>query len=99
MQRDERTMLAQRVREIRRECFGDHGVPKLAEVLGLPGRTWLNYEGGVTIPAPVILRFIDVCGTSPRWLLTGEGEKWTSRTPRGCHGAVDETAASALANA
>jgi hypothetical protein len=65
--------LAGRVGEIRRELFGEHGGPLLAEALGVPYRTWMNYEAGVTIPAPVILRFIEVCGASPGWLLTGEG--------------------------
>ena len=66
-------VLAGRVREIRRQLFGEHGGPLLAEALGLPDRTWRNYEAGVTIPALVILRFIEVCGASPHWLLTGEG--------------------------
>jgi hypothetical protein len=66
-------VLAGRVREIRRHVFGEQGGPVLAEALGLPERTWSNYEAGVTIPALVILRFIEVCGASPHWLLTGEG--------------------------
>jgi hypothetical protein len=66
--------LARRVREMRVERFGEGGGPRLAEILGLPERTWLNYESGVTIPALVILRFIDVTGADPRWLLTGRGE-------------------------
>ncbi len=75
MQRDERISLAGRVREIRREWFGEEGVAPLAEALRVPERTWLNYEAGVTIPAQVILRFIAVSGVNPHWLLTGEGEK------------------------
>jgi hypothetical protein len=67
-------VLSQRVREIRRELFGEGGGPLLAEALDLPARTWRNYEAGVTIPATVILRFIEICGASPHWLLTGEGE-------------------------
>jgi hypothetical protein len=68
--------LAQRVREIRVERFGEGGGPLLAETLGLPERTWHNYESGVTIPALVILRFIEVTGANPRWLLTGRGDKY-----------------------
>src|SRR5262245_9293469 len=71
--------LAARVREIRLEQYGEHGGPLLADALGLPFRTWWNYEAGVTIPAPVILRFIEVTGASPEWLLRGEGEKYTNR--------------------
>lgn len=68
--------LAQRVREIRLERFGEVGGPVLAEALGLPERTWANYESGVTIPALVILRFVEVTGANPRWLRTGRGEKY-----------------------
>ncbi len=71
--------LARRVREIREELFGDGGVPLLTEALDLPARTWSNYEAGVTIPAAVILRFIEVCGVSPHWLLTGEGQPFVER--------------------
>ena len=43
----------------------------LADTLGLPTRTWMNYESGVVIPATVIFRFIDVTDADPVWLLTG----------------------------
>ena len=76
-------VLAGRVREIRGRLFGEQGGPRLAEALGLPDRTWRNYEAGVTIPAPVILRFIEVCGASPHWLLTGEGEPLVEARPTG----------------
>jgi hypothetical protein len=66
--------LAERVREIRVERFGEGGGPLLAETLGLPERTWHNYESGVTIPALVMLRFIEATGADPRWLLTGQGK-------------------------
>jgi hypothetical protein len=68
--------LAYRVREIRLELFGEQGVPSLAETLCLPHLTWLSYESGVTIPAQVILGFIETTGANPRWLLTGEGDKY-----------------------
>ena len=69
--------LAQRVREIRVERFGKVGRPLLAEVLGLPERTWANYESGVSIPALVILRFVELTGVTPRWLRTGHGNKYS----------------------
>jgi hypothetical protein len=69
-------VLARRVREIRRELYGEDGRPRLADVLQLPVRTWENYEAGVAIPAPVILRFIEATGASPHWLLTGQGPKY-----------------------
>jgi hypothetical protein len=71
--------LAERVREIRVERFGEGGGPLLAETLGVPERTWQNYESGVTIPALVILRFVELTGVSPRWLRTGKGDKYGGR--------------------
>jgi transcriptional regulator with XRE-family HTH domain len=68
--------LSRRLREIRQELFGEHGGPELARRLGLPARTWYNYETGVTVPAEVLLAFIDQTGASPLWLLSGEGSKY-----------------------
>jgi hypothetical protein len=65
--------LSRRLREIRQELFGDHGGPELARRLNLPARTWYNYETGVTVPAEVLLSFIDQTGANPLWLLSGEG--------------------------
>lgn len=56
--------------------FGDHGGPELARRLNLPARTWYNYETGVTVPAEVLLAFIDQTGANPVWLLSGEGERF-----------------------
>ena len=56
---------------------GEHGGPLLAEQLGVPHRTWAHFESGVAIPATTILDFIAATGVSPRWLATGEGEKFT----------------------
>jgi hypothetical protein len=71
-----RHRVAARAREIRCELYGERGAPLLAGALGLPPRTWENYEEGVTIPAEVILRFIEVTDASPRWLLEGRGERY-----------------------
>jgi hypothetical protein len=71
--------LARRVREIRCALYGETGGPLLAEALGVPARTWRNYESGVIIPAPAILRFLEITGADPVWLLTGEGD--ASRAP------------------
>lgn len=71
--------LAERVREVREDLYGTHGGPLLAESLRLPFRTWLNFEAGCTIPAEVILRFIEITDADPHWLLTGEGEKYLVR--------------------
>jgi hypothetical protein len=75
-------LLAIRVREIRRERYGDGGIPLLARLLGLPVQTWVNFEAGVGMPAPVILRFIEVTGADPRWLLTGEGDRYRAHVFR-----------------
>jgi hypothetical protein len=82
-QRTEKSVLARRIREVREELFGQDGGPLLAQVMELPDRTWRNYEVGVTIPATVILGFILVCGVNPRWLLTGEGERYLERVRSG----------------
>ncbi len=68
--------LSRRLREIRQELFGEHGGPELARRLSLPARTWYNYETGVTVPAEVLLGFIDQTGANPLWLLSGEGLKY-----------------------
>ncbi len=68
--------LARRVREIREDLYGENGGPLLASALGIPFRTFLNYEDGCTIPAESILRFIETTNANPRWLLTGVGEKY-----------------------
>jgi hypothetical protein len=68
--------LASRLREIRSEKYGEHGGPLIAEAMGLPARTWANYESGVSIHGLALLRFIDVSGVEPHWLLSGRGEKY-----------------------
>jgi hypothetical protein len=68
--------LSRRLREIRQEIFGEHGGPELARRLSLPARTWYNYETGVTVPAEVLLGFIEQTGANPMWLLSGEGPRY-----------------------
>ena len=71
--------LAGRIREVRRELYGDSGESILADDLGLPSRTWRNYESGVILPATVLLRFIAATGADPLWLLTGRGARYLRR--------------------
>src|SRR5262245_11576383 len=73
--------LAERLSALRSELFGDRGGPELARQLGLPVRTWYNYESGVTVPAEVILRVIELTAVEPTWLLHGQGPKF--RIPGG----------------
>jgi SOS-response transcriptional repressor LexA len=71
-----KAQISARLREVRQELFGEHGGPELARRLGLPARTWYNYETGVTVPAEVLLSFIDQTSINPLWLLAGEGPKY-----------------------
>jgi hypothetical protein len=71
--------LADRVRLVRLDLYGINGGPLLASELGLPFRTWMNYEAGCTIPAQVILRFIEITRADPHWLLSGEGDRFAGR--------------------
>ncbi len=68
--------LATRLREVRVALYGEHGGPLLAEALGIPFRTLHGYETGATIPAHSILRFIELTGVHPHWLLTGRGTQF-----------------------
>jgi hypothetical protein len=69
-------VLAGRLRAVRLDRYGEHGGPLLAEALGIPTRIWARYESGATIPGLVLLRFIEVVGVEPQWLLTGEGRRY-----------------------
>jgi SOS-response transcriptional repressor LexA len=71
-----KALISGRLKEIRHELYGEHGGPELARLLGLPARTWYNYETGVTVPAEVLLSFIDLTGTNAVWLHNGEGPRF-----------------------
>lgn len=94
---DDPRTLAQRVRQLRVECFGEDGAAAMANALRLPTRTWLNYEAGVTIPALIILRLIEACATNPRWLLTGQGPRFIQGDTTGAELPLDEDEAGTLA--
>ena len=68
--------LAERLVSLRSELFGERGGPEMARRLGIPGRTWYNYELGVTVPAEVILKIIELTSIEPTWLLHGKGPKF-----------------------
>jgi hypothetical protein len=69
--------LADRVREIREVLHGEDGAQAMADRLGIPLKTWLHYESGVVMPGKIALMLIVSADVSPRWLLDGEGEKFT----------------------
>jgi hypothetical protein len=72
-------LLAERLSKLRAELFGERGGPELARRLQIPVRTWYNYEAGVTVPAEVVLKIIELTSVEPMWLLHGKGPKFRSR--------------------
>jgi len=72
--------LSPRVREIRRDKFGEDGIATLSQTMKIPAHTWENFENGVLIPAGIILEFIELTGVEPHWLLTGEGARYRARS-------------------
>ena len=68
--------LSDRLRALRNEFYGERGGPDLARTLEIPVRTWYNYENGVTVPAEIILRIVELTSVEPVWLLRGEGPKF-----------------------
>ncbi len=70
--------LSERLRELRTEFYGERGGPDLARTLGIPVRTWYNYENGVTVPAEIMLRVVELTSVEPVWLLRGEAPKFRS---------------------
>lgn len=94
--------LSERLREIRTELFGERGGPDLARRLEIPVRTWYNYETGVTVPAEIILRIVELTSVEPIWLLRGEGPKFRSRvdeSPPGTGKMLEENSVPALLRA
>lgn len=72
--------LSPRVREIRRDKYGEDGIATLSQAMSIPAATWENFENGVMIPARIILKFIELTGVEPGWLLTGEGPRYRVRS-------------------
>lgn len=66
---------ARRLRELREDLYGEDGGQLLADALGIPLRTWLNYESGVVMPAQVALQLLVLTDVDPHWLLTGQGDR------------------------
>ena len=74
----DRLELAARMREVRSDLYGEFGAPLLANALGIPARTWVNYESGMTVPGTIVLALIAMTGVNPSWLLHGDGEKYSA---------------------
>jgi hypothetical protein len=77
--RHKRPELAPRFRVIREHLCGAYGAQFLADALDVRLETWLNYESGVTMPAHVVLKLIDIARVNPHWLLTGHGDPHEDR--------------------
>ena len=76
-----RWQLSTRMRTIRKEQFGERGTAEIARQIGIPNRSWYSYETGVTIPAEVMLRFVELTLVEPHWLLHGQGPKYRTPAP------------------
>ena len=70
---DVKRAISGRLALLRAELYGDRGAPALARQLGIPVRTWYNYEGGITVPGEILLKLIELTSVEPSWLLSGEG--------------------------
>jgi DNA-binding transcriptional regulator YiaG len=64
--------LARRIREVRTDLYGEFGIESFARALNLPVESWRNFEQGVTMPAEIMLKFLDITDTDPHWMLSGE---------------------------
>jgi hypothetical protein len=70
--------LGERLLQARVTHFGADALPELSRQLGVPERTWRNYEAGIVMPADVMLRFMVLTGLTACELLqdgspVGEG--------------------------
>jgi len=73
--------LADRIRTIRTELFGVNSLAEFARRIDVPVRTWYSFETGVTLPAEVLLRFVELTLVEPLWLLHGEGPRYRTDVP------------------
>jgi hypothetical protein len=71
--------LAERLRRVRVDLYGENGAHELARRLGVPEKTWAHYESGVTVPAEVVLQFLELTSVEPNWLLDGSGPCYRGR--------------------
>jgi len=71
-----RKWIAERVRQIRIERYGENGGPVLAKAMGIPFQAWASYEAGTTMPSEVLLRFIQVTNSNPNWFLTNMDDQY-----------------------
>ena len=75
----QRAGLGSRLREVREDVYGEFGAQFLADALGIPLQTWLNYEAGVLAPGAIVLQLQVITGVTAGWLLDGDGKKYDRR--------------------
>lgn len=76
---------ADRLQRMRREFYGED-LARVAQEVGVPVRTWENYEAGVVMPAIVMLRFLDATQASPRALMDDPPPSKANAAPRKARG-------------
>jgi hypothetical protein len=69
-----------RLRLIRTELFGEDRGDEFADRIGVPFRTWSNYENGVLIPGEILLVFLEITRVEPTWLLYATGPRYRATT-------------------
>jgi hypothetical protein len=79
-----RLALAKRLVVLRSEVYGDRGAPEVARLIGIPLRTWYNYEKGVTVPAEIILKIIEVTSVEAQWLIDRKGPRFRDTRANQC---------------
>jgi hypothetical protein len=63
--------IGERLKLLRLELRGEQDYAVFTRSMGIPLRSWYNYELGNSIPAEVILRIIEATDVEPMWLLHG----------------------------
>jgi hypothetical protein len=79
-ERRQQLELADRLREIREDVYGEYGGQVLADALKIPPQTWLGYESGVVVPVKIVLQLMVMARVDHHWLLTGQGQKYVDRS-------------------
>ena len=67
--------VADRLVELRRDHFGEHGGPLMAMLVGVSHREWYDYETGKPVPLGVQRRNAEITDTDLDWLRTGRGPR------------------------
>lgn len=86
--------IGQRLRVLRIELAGEQDYAVFTKRMGIPLRSWYQYEHGVSIPADVILRVIEGTSVEPMWLLHGREPRF--RQPEWPLAAPDPRATAAV---